>query len=104
MNLSKITIKAFKPFMIIFLVYIIFSVIIIERSKKHPKECIIINKKSSSGLRTEKEGIRIYIYPRYEITVTNFVRVRRIHLNKQEFDSLNRWQKYETKHELYMYQ
>jgi len=73
-------------------------------SNKHPNETIIINKSKYEGYSFKtSNGVQGVIYPRFEITVANAFRIRKIHISDIERAAVVKWQKYNTKHPLKMY-
>ena len=73
-------------------------------SSKHPNETIIINKTSTEGFSFETDnGVYGIIYPKYELTLINAFRIKTISISKNEWDGVDKWQKYNTKHPLKMY-
>ena len=73
-------------------------------SNKHPNETLIINKSKFKGYSFKtSNGVQGVIYPRFEITVVNAFRIRKIHISGTEWEAVVKWQKYNTKHPLKMY-
>lgn len=73
-------------------------------SSKYPREVIIINKSKTEGHTFRDDNGALYVmYPTYEITVMNGLRVRTINVDKSVWEGVSKWQKFNTKHPLKMY-